>query len=75
MGDLVGEASGRTFKARSTYISAPRWSSLSLASFDCLKIPPSEALKSGLPNVRFSNHWVYAWGGRDFGRMMVKVLP
>jgi hypothetical protein len=52
MGELVGKASGRTFKARSTYILAPRWSSLSVASFDCLKMsnrPPSETLKSGLP--------------------------
>ena len=57
MGELVGKVSGGTFKARSTYISAHRWSSLSLAFFDCLKMstrPPSEALKSGLPMSVFA---------------------
>jgi hypothetical protein len=64
MGELVGKASGRTFSVRSTYISDLRWSSLSVASSNCLKMstrPPFEALKSGLPMSVFATtgfrHW------------------
>jgi hypothetical protein len=56
-GQALRRRQGRTFSARSTYISDPRWSSLSVASSDCLKMstrPPSEALKSGLPMSVFA---------------------
>jgi hypothetical protein len=52
MGEPVGRASGRTFRARSTYVPDPCWSSPLVRSSVSLKMsirPPYEALKSGLP--------------------------
>ena len=57
-GQALRRRQGRTFSTRSTYIPEPRWSSLSVASSDCLNMstrPPSEALKSGLPMAVFAN--------------------
>jgi hypothetical protein len=75
MGELVGKASGRTFSARSTYIPAPCWSSLSVASSDSDKMstrPPSEALKSGLPMPVFATTGLLGLAARGvhrFGRL------
>ena len=73
MGEPVGKASGRTFRARSTYVLDPCWSSLSVMSSHSLKMsirPPSEALKSGLLMSVFATTGLmhrHFLGGRGLG--------